>query len=139
VEAMDLLNMLVNKKIETIDHEAVLKSAAQRMRDRRIGSLIVTQRGQEVGIISETDLTRKAVAEGLNPEKAHVSSIMSSPIISIEITESPERANDLMKEKGIRHLGITEQGRLIGIISVRDLLRYFKVYYDGIGSLKSKK
>jgi CBS domain-containing protein len=64
---------------------------------------------------------------------------MSSPIISIEITDSPERANDLMKEKGIRHLGITEQGRLIGIISVRDLLRYFKVYYDGIGSLKSKK
>lgn len=136
---MDLLKMLVNDKIETIDHEAVLKAAAQRMRDRRIGSLIVTQRGQEVGIISETDLTRKAVAEGLNPEKAHVSSIMSSPIISIEITESPERANDLMKEKGIRHLGITEKGRLIGIISVRDLLRYFKVYYDGIGSLKSKK
>jgi len=136
---MDLLKMLVNNKIETIDHDAVLKAAAQRMRDRRIGSLIVTQRGQEVGIISETDLTRKAVAEGLNPEKAHVASIMSSPIISIEITESPERANDLMKEKGIRHLGITEQGRLIGIISVRDLLRYFKVYYDGIGSLKSKK
>jgi signal-transduction protein with cAMP-binding, CBS, and nucleotidyltransferase domain len=136
---MDLLKMLVNNKIETIDHEAVLKTAAQRMRDRRIGSLIVTQRGQEVGIISETDLTRKAVAEGLNPEKAHVSSIMSSPIISIEITDSPERANDLMKEKGIRHLGITEQGRLIGIISVRDLLRYFKVYYDGIGTLKSKK
>ena len=136
---MDVLNMLVNKKIETIDHDAVLKAAAQRMRDRRIGSLIVTQKGQEIGIISETDLTRKAVAEGLNPEKAPVSSIMSSPIISIEITESPERANDLMKEKGIRHLGITEQGRLIGIISVRDLLRYFKVYYDGIGSLKSKK
>jgi len=136
---MDLLKMLVNNKIETIDHEAVLKAAAQRMRDRRIGSLIVTQMGQEVGIISETDLTRKAVAEGLNPETAHVSSIMSSPIISIEITESPEQANELMKEKGIRHLGITEQGRLIGIISVRDLLRYFKVYYDGIGSLKSKK
>jgi len=136
---MDVLNMLVNKKIESIDHDAVLKAAAQRMRDRRIGSLIVTQKGREVGIISETDLTRKAVAEGLNPEKAPVSAIMSSPIISIEITESPERANDLMKEKGIRHLGITEQGRLIGIISVRDLLKYFKVYYDGIGSLKSKK
>ncbi|HTN44542.1 MAG TPA: CBS domain-containing protein [Nitrospiria bacterium] len=136
---MDFLNMLVNKKVETIDHDAVLKAAAQRMRDRRIGSLIVTRSGQEVGIISETDLARKAVAEGLNPEKAYVSSIMSSPIISIEITESPERANDLMKDKGIRHLGITEKGKLIGIISVRDLLRYFKVYYDGIGSLKSKK
>lgn len=136
---MDLLNMLVNKTIEVIDHNATLKAAAQKMRDRGIGSLIVTKEGREVGIISETDVTRKAVAEGLNPEQTRVSSIMSSPIISIEMTETPERANDLMKEKRIRHLGVTEKGKFVGIISVRDLLRYFKVYYDGIGSLKSKK
>lgn len=136
---MDLLTMLVNKTIETIDHNATLKTAAQRMRDRKIGSLIVTKEGKEIGIISETDVTRKAVAEALNPEQTRILSIMSSPIISIEITETPERANDLMKEKGIRHLGVTEKGAFVGIISVRDLLRYFKVYYDGIGSLKSKK
>ena len=136
---MDFLNMLVNKNVESIDHNSTLKAAAQRMRDREIGSLIVTKDGKEIGILSETDVTRKAVAEGLNPEQIRISSIMSSPIISIEITETPERANDLMKGKGIRHLGITEKGTFVGIISVRDLLRYFKVYYDGIGSLKSKK
>lgn len=136
---MDFLNMLVNKAVETIDHDASLKTAAQKMRERKIGSLIVTKKGKEIGIVSETDVTRKAVAETLNPEETRISSIMSSPIISIEITETPERANDLMKEKGIRHLGVTEKGKFIGIISVRDLLRYFKVYYDGIGSLKSKK
>ena len=136
---MDFLNMLVNKNIETIDHSATLKSAAQRMRDQRIGSLIVMKEGRPIGILSETDVARKAVAEGLNPDQARVSSIMSSPIISIEMNESPERANDLMKEKGIRHLGVTENGKFIGIISVRDLLRYFKVYYDGIGSLKPTK
>jgi signal-transduction protein with cAMP-binding, CBS, and nucleotidyltransferase domain len=139
VDAMDLLNMLVNKSVETIDHNATLKAAAQRMRDRKIGSLIVTKEGKEIGIVSETDVTRKAVAEALNPEQTRISSIMSSPIILIEITETPERANDLMKEKGIRHLGVTEKGVFVGIISVRDLLRYFKVYYDGIGSLKPKK
>ena len=136
---MDFLNMLVNKKIEVIDHTATLKVAAQTMRDRKIGSLIVMKDGKEIGIISESDVTRKAVAEALNPEQTRVSSIMSSPIISIEITETPERANDLMKEKEIRHLGVTEKGAFVGIISVRDLLRYFKVYYDGIGSLKPKK
>ena len=136
---MDFLNMLVNKNIETIDPSATLKSAAQRMRDQRIGSLIVMKEGRPIGILSETDVARKAVAEGLNPDQARVSSIMSSPIISIEMNESPERANDLMKEKGIRHLGVTENGKFIGIISVRDLLRYFKVYYDGIGSLKPPK
>ncbi|MBI3609868.1 MAG: CBS domain-containing protein [Nitrospirae bacterium] len=136
---MDLLNMLVNKNVESIDHEATLKAAARKMRDREIGSLIVTRSGKEVGIISETDLARKAVAEGLSPDQGRVSSIMSSPIITIEITETPERANDLMRENRIRHLGVTEKGRFVGIVSVRDLLRYFKVYYDGIGSLKSTK
>jgi len=136
---MDFLKMLVNKSTEVIDHNATLKTAAQMMRDRKIGSLIVTKDGKEIGIVSETDVARKAVAESLNPEQTRISSIMSSPIISIEITESPERANDLMKENGIRHLGVTEKGKFVGIVSVRDLLRYFKVYYDGIGTLKSKK
>jgi len=136
---MDFLNMLVNKKLEVIDHEESLRTAAQRMRDREIGSLIVTKNGVGIGIISETDVTRRAVAEGLNPDQTRVAIIMSSPIISTEITETPERANDLMKERRIRHLGITEGGKLIGIISVRDLLKYFKVYYDGIGTLKNKK
>jgi signal-transduction protein with cAMP-binding, CBS, and nucleotidyltransferase domain len=136
---MDLLNMLVNRKIEVINHDDTLKVASQKMRDREIGSLIVMKDGKEVGIISETDVTRKAVAAGLNPDQTRVSSIMSSPIISTDISDTPERANDVMKERRIRHLGITENGKLIGIISVRDLLRYFKVYYDGIGSLKSKQ
>lgn len=135
---MDLLHMLVNKKIEVIDHNDTLKVAAQKMREKEIGSLIVMKDGKEVGIISETDVTRKAVAAGLNPDQIRVSTIMSSPIISTEITDTPEHANDLMKDRRIRHLGITENGRFVGIISVRDLLRYFKVYYDGIGSLKSK-
>jgi signal-transduction protein with cAMP-binding, CBS, and nucleotidyltransferase domain len=139
VSAMDLLNMLVNKSIEVINDDDTLKVASQKMRDREVGSLIVMKDGKEVGIISETDVTRKAVAAGLNPDQTRVSFIMSSPIISTEITDTPEHANDVMKERRIRHLGITENGKLIGIISVRDLLRYFKVYYDGIGSLKSKQ
>ena len=135
---MDFLNMLVNKDVATIDHSATIRAAAQKMRDMKIGSLIVVKDGKETGILSETDLSRKAVADGLDPEKVHVQAIMSSPIISIEITETPEKANDLMKDNGIRHLGVTENGKFVGIVSVRDLLKYFKVYYDGIGSLKPK-
>jgi CBS domain-containing protein len=91
-----------------------------------------------VGIFSETDVTRRAAAEGLDPKKVTIESIMTTPIISLEIKTEPEKANDLMKDKGIRHLPLTENGKIIGIISVRDLLRFFKVYYNGIGSLKEK-
>jgi signal-transduction protein with cAMP-binding, CBS, and nucleotidyltransferase domain len=136
IEGMDVLNLLVSRSIETIEHNAFLQDAARIMRDKKIGSLLVVKAGLKVGIISETDIARRAVAEGASPETTTVESVMSSPIISIDRLATPETANDVMKEKGIRHLAVTEQGEIIGIISVRDLLRYFKVYYDGIGSLK---
>lgn len=135
---MDVLGMLTNKTIETIDHSATLKTAAQIMRDKKIGALLVIKDGEKVGIISETDLVRRAVAEGLISDKDQVASVMSSPIITIDIRSTPEMANDLMKDKGIRHLAVTEKGEIVGIISVRDLLRYFKVYYDGIRTLKKE-
>ncbi len=136
---MDVLNMLVNRNIVTIDHTAPLREAARVMRDKRVGSLLVVKGSEKVGIISETDVTRRAVAEGLVPDQVTVETIMSSPVITLDIQSTPEMANDLMRDKGIRHLAVTERGEIIGIISVRDLLHYFKVYYDGIGSLKPKQ
>jgi CBS domain-containing protein len=136
---MDVLNMLVNRSIVTIDHTAMLKEAARLMRDKQIGSLLVVEDNKIVGIISETDVTRRAVAESLVTDRVTVKTIMSSPVITLDIQSTPEMANDLMRDKGIRHLAVTEGGKIIGIISVRDLLHYFKVYYDGIGSLKPKQ
>lgn len=133
---MDVLNLLVTKSIESIPHDSSLQDAARIMRDKKVGSLFVVKDGKKVGIISETDIARRAVAEGAAPDRTPVESIMSAPIISIDRQATPEMANDVMKDKGIRHLAVTEAGEIVGIISVRDLLRYFKVYYDGIGSLK---
>ena len=135
---MDVISLLTNRVIQTIPYNAFLQKAAQIMRDKKIGSLIVVKEGKEVGIISETDISRKAVANELKMKETTTESIMSSPLITIDIQATPEMANDLMKDNGIRHLIVTEQGKVCGIISVRDLLRYFKVYYDGIGSLKKK-
>ena len=133
---MDVLNLLVSRNIETVEHDSILREAAITMRDKKIGSLLVVRGGKKIGIISETDIARKAVAEGASVETTTVESIMSAPIITIDRQATPEMANDLMKDHGIRHLGVTEDEEIIGIISVRDLLRYFKVYYDGIGSLR---
>lgn len=133
---MDVLNMLVNRDVVTIDHQATVREAARLMRERRIGSLLVIRDGRVVGIVSETDITRRAAAEGLAPDQVAVAAIMSHPVISLDIQATPEMANDLMKDRGVRHLAVTEGGEIVGIISVRDLLRYFKIYYNGIGSLK---
>jgi len=124
--AMLPLAILMSRDLKTIAHNATLKEAACFMRDKRIGSLLVVRNGDHVGILSETDLVRRGIAEGLDPEKAGVETIMSSPIISMDIERTAEEANGVMSERGIRHLAITSEGKIVGILSVRDLLVYFK-------------
>ncbi len=120
------LAILMSRNLKTIPAVASLKEASCLMRDQGIGSLIVVDNQDHVGIVSETDLVRRAMAQGLDPDQEKVGQIMSSPIISIDIDKPAEEANALMSERGIRHLAITEAGEIIGILSVRDLLIYFK-------------
>ena len=96
------------------------------MHAKRIGSLLVKNGDEFSGIVTETDVVQ-AVAE--QPEAvAHltVKGVMSSPIITVERTMSPHYARDLMADRKIRHLGVTEANKIVGVISVRDLLAYFK-------------
>lgn len=120
------LAVMMSRDIRTISPEATLAEAAGLLRDARIGALLVAAHGSYIGVVSETDLVRKAMAAGLDPAREHVRAIMSSPVISIEIDRSAHEASDLMADRGIRHLAITQDGQIVGIISVRDLLRFFK-------------
>lgn len=120
------LAILMSRDLKTVPHNVTLKEAACLMRDKHIGSLLVVKNGNHVGILSETDLVRRGIAEGLDPDKAIVETIMSSPIITIDIEKTAEEANAVMSEQGIRHIAITDEGRIVGILSVRDLLVYFK-------------
>ena len=123
---MTPLALLMNRDIQQISPKATLREAARQMRDKRIGSLIIGEGDQQVGIISETDFVRKAIAEGLNPDTTPVESMMSRPIITIDIDKTAKEANDLMATKGVRHLAITDRGKIVGVISVRDLVICFK-------------
>lgn len=123
---MTPLALLMKKEIEQISPQATLREAAQRMRDKRIGSLMVGDGERRLGIISEADFVRRALAEGLDPDSTRVESIMSQPIISIDIDKTAKEANDLMATKGVRHLAVVDRGKIVGIISVRDLVICFK-------------
>ena len=120
------LAVMMNRDIKTIGPDATLAEAAGLMRDVRVGALLVFGQGAYLGVVTETDLVRKAMAGGLDLTHERVQKVMSSPLITIEIDRSAHEASDLMAEKGIRHLAITQDGQVVGIISVRDLLRYFK-------------
>lgn len=120
------LAVMMSQDVKAISPDASLTEAARMMRDCRVGVLLVGGEGSFNGVVSETDLARKAMADGLSATETPVRAVMSSPVITVEIDRSAHEASDLMAEKGIRHLAVTQDGLIVGIISVRDLLRYFK-------------
>ncbi len=113
---------LMSKKIISIAAEKSVLKAAEEMAGNEIGSLLVTRKGDYVGIITEVDIVRKVVAKGMSPANVSVVTVMSSPLITIEADQSVVDANDLMEQKKVRHIGVTKKGEIIGVLSVRDLL-----------------
>lgn len=107
------------------DSEASVKEVAQIMLAKRIGSLFIKKGDEFIGIITENDLSRKVVAESLDPANTKVEKIMTAPIRTLDYTEHVEKANQLMAQNKIRHLGVTKNDKVIGILSVRDLVAYF--------------
>jgi CBS domain-containing protein len=111
--------------IRSIHMDASLKEAGRLLQKWKVGSLLVDDGLRYIGIITDTDLSRKAVARGVDPVNTTVKSCMTKPIVSIEDSESITAAVVLMKGKGIRHLAVTEDGTIIGILSISDVLRYY--------------
>jgi len=109
----------------SIDVESSVQEAAQYMVSQSIGSVLVKEFDEYVGIVTETDLTRKVLGKGLNPETTRVSEIMTSPILSMDCYLPVEEANRFMHKNKIRHLVVTEEEKIVGILSVKDLVAYF--------------
>jgi CBS domain-containing protein len=120
------LAVLMNRNLCVIEPDRTLKEAAQVMARDHVGCLLVKKGGDYVGVLSETDIVRRALAEGLGPETSTVAQIMSKPIITIDVEQSIAHANEIMSASKIRHLVVTERGEVVGIISVRDLVLYYK-------------
>ena len=114
--------MVPREKFITVERDTPAQTAARIMRDRGIGSLFVTNGKEIVGILTDTDMVRRVVASGADTQKTTAEQIMSAPILTIEENKTVLDANDLMAQTHIRHLGVTQDGKLVGMISVRDLV-----------------
>jgi len=114
--------MVPKEKFITVERDTDAQTAARIMRDRGIGSLFVTNSKEIVGILTDTDMVRRVVAAGVDTNKTTAEQIMSAPIVMIEGDKTVLDANDLMAKTHIRHLGVTQDGKLVGMISVRDIV-----------------
>ena len=114
--------MVPTEKFVNVDRDMTVRQAAELMRDEGIGSVFVTRDGVVIGILTDTDLVRRVVAVGADASKISVELVMSAPIITIDENKTLLDANDLMAREHVRHLGVTKKGKLVGMISVRDLV-----------------
>ena len=122
---MATIGQIMTRELSVVSKATTICEAAGQMHDQRIGSLLVKEGENYSGIITEADVVR-AVAQQMNLTLTTVQEVMSSPILTVEKNLSPHYARDIMGGKHIRHLAVTDTGTIVGVVSARDLLAYFK-------------
>lgn len=122
---MSDLSKFMEREVKRIRADASLREAAQRMFEARASYLLVEDKGEIVGIITEADLARRAMSQGKDPNQTNVRAFMTQPIVSVDISTPMLEANDLMKTKGFRHLVIMEKNKVAGMLTMLGLLRYY--------------
>ena len=126
---MSDVSRYMSRPVKSVKHDATVQNAAEKMKDYNVGALVVVKEEKHVGMISDTDMTRKIAAMGVDAGSVLVESVMASPLIMIEGTASLEEANRMMKDNNIRHLIVTDKGKVSGLISVRDLTAFIYNFF----------
>ena len=106
----------------TVRPETSVMEAVRTMAEESIGAVAVTDQNRLVGMFSERDLMLRVVSEKLDPERTQVREVMTSPVETIHRNPTADDALKVMLEKHIRHLPITDHGKLCGMISMRSVL-----------------
>ena len=125
---MSTVSKIMSKQPKTVGPSVSIVSAAKKMKAARVGSLFVKKGKKLVGIVTDTDIVRRAVATSKPLGKMTVEKIMTSPICTIEGAQSVDEAQDMMGDLGVRHLAVTKSGEIVGVVSVRDVLLFYKRY-----------
>ena len=121
---MKLRDLIKSKGFEVIavDCEMSVANAIKKMVDRNIGALLIVSDGSTAGMFTERDVL-KCWAKGLEFEKTHMKDVMTKDLVIADIEESVSYAASIMTQKGVRHLPVLEKGKLVSVLSMRDVVR----------------
>jgi CBS domain-containing protein len=117
-----IAELIEGQTLTVIEPGWTVRTAAQRMTERNIGAVAVVEHGALAGVFSERDIMSRVVAKGLNPDDTSVDSVMTKEILVAGPEENVDAAIQKMHSIGSRHLPVVANGKLVGMISIRDLL-----------------
>jgi CBS domain-containing protein len=115
--------IIANQELFSVGPDATVLEAARYMAERRVGAVSVIEKDEMVGIISERDLMTKVVAEGRDPKTTLVGDVMSRRLVHGVPGDTCASCIAKMLENNCRHLPIVAEGRVVGMVSIRDLYR----------------
>lgn len=123
--------LLKDRQTYTVESQQSVLEVAKFMVERNIGAVPVLEGGKLVGIFSERDIMKRVLVEGKDPKKAKVSDVMTPNPLVVTADESFDNCMVLMKQHGFRHLPILDGNKLLGLVSLRDLLLHEVDEKDG--------
>ena len=121
--AAQVLKAKPRQTVETVAPSTSVFDAVKLMAEKNIGALLVLEEQKIVGIVTERDYARKIVLMGRSSKETPVRDIMSSPVMYVRPDQTNEECMALMTENRLRHLPVVDQGKLIGLVSIGDLVK----------------
>ncbi len=109
--------------LHCIQTSATVFEAARMMVSHNIGAMPVLDGDRLVGVFSERDLLKRVVAKGLDPAATRIADVMTTELVTVEVTDNDATCLQKMTERKCRHLPVVEKGRLVAFLSARDLMR----------------
>lgn len=112
----------ISRGVVVAEKDDTVLDAAQLLKKHNIGAVVILEGEKIVGIVSERDIVRKVVCAGLPPQSTSAGEIMTKEVVTADIKEGLNRIHEIMCTAPFRHLPIVENGKLIGIVSNRNLI-----------------
>lgn len=115
------LSSVMTPRPSTLEITATVRDAAQLMRDEDIGDVIVCKDGKIAGIVTDRDITVRAIAEGMDPASTSLADVCSGEVFCLSPEDSVEDAVQLMTDRAVRRLPVVENNTPVGIVSLGDV------------------
>lgn len=113
---------IMTREVVTAEKDMKASEAGERMIKQNVGSLIVTEKGKAIGVVTERDLVLKIISKNVKPSSMTLKDIMTQPLITVEPNESVSDAARKMVRLNIRRLPVIENGKLVGIVTDTDMI-----------------
>jgi CBS domain-containing protein len=124
IDTVRLVLKLKGSSVWHVSPEACVYDAIEMMAEKHVGALMVVADGKLLGVVSERDYARKVILQGKSSKHTPVSEIMTGPAIFVTPDQTVEDSMRIMTDNHIRHLPVVEDGKLLGVLSIGDLVKW---------------